>query len=118
MTRPLLLLLTLGGCFRTTVETGLPPAAGQPVEEVAHFFLMGLIGEETFNLDALCPAGVSRIDEGTRAVDCVFGCASLGVYTPRTVRVTCANGAAFSLSPHPEQGVTSVLLETPPVEAP
>ena len=83
---------------------------------------MGVDAAAGRRLDPLTrlPTGAHElgIDEGTRAVDCVFGCASLGVYTPRTVRVTCANGAAFRLSPHPEQGVTSAILETPPVEAP
>jgi hypothetical protein len=37
-------LLLVGGCYRNTIETGLPAANAMPYQETAQFFLWGLVG--------------------------------------------------------------------------
>jgi hypothetical protein len=104
-------LLLVGGCYRNTIETGLPAANAMPYQETAQFFLWGLVGEETFDLKQICPTGVTRIEEEQSPIDFVFGCVTCGIYSPRTVTITCATGSAFLLQPEPDAGVTVVSAE-------
>ena len=39
-------LLLVGGCYRNTIETGLPAANAMPYQKTAQFFLWGLVGED------------------------------------------------------------------------
>jgi hypothetical protein len=106
-------LLLVGGCYRNTIETGLPAANAMPYQETAQFFLWGLVGEETFDLKQICPTGVTRIEEEMAPVDYLFSCVTCGIYSPRTVTITCASGSAFLLTPEPDAGVTLVSAENP-----
>jgi hypothetical protein len=94
-------LLFVGGCYRNTIETGLPAANAMPYQETAQFFLWGLV----------CPSGVTRIEEEQSPIDFVFGCVTCGIYSPRTVTITCASGSAFLLTPEPDAGLTVVSAE-------
>ena len=44
-------------------------------------------------------------------MDYLFSCVTCGIYSPRTVTITCASGSAFLLSPEPDAGVTVVSAE-------
>lgn len=99
--------LTTGGCYKNTIATGLPSGGGSH-EEVVPFFLWGLAGEETFNLNQLCPEGVSYIEERREAPEVVLACLTLGLYSPVRVTVTCSSGKAWLLEPVPERGYTLV----------
>ncbi len=107
--RRVLLLAPLAlamGCMKTTIKTGAPPGAVS--EEKAVFWLYGLIGEENFNLDATCPNGVSRIEEFHDFGNVVGMCLTCSIYTPRTVKITCASGSSYLLTPDEENGRTLV----------
>lgn len=97
--------LLSSGCYKNTMATSLKPGAAQH-EEVVPFFLWGLAGEKTFDLNQLCPQGVSRIEERQEFPEVALNCITLGIYSPVRVTVTCASGKAWLLDPHPEGGYT------------
>lgn len=102
-----LLIGATTGCYRNTIGTELPPSHVEH-EEVVQFFLWGLVGEKSFDMNRLCPTGVSRIYERQEVPEVLFNCVTLGIYTPVRVTLTCADGKAWLLEPLPEQGLTMV----------
>ena len=91
-----LVALSLSGCFVNNITTGLP-AGGAKHEEHVAFFLWGLAGDASFDLAQLCPQGVSKIHEEAAVTDVLLGCVTCGLYSPRTVTITCAGGSAYLL---------------------
>ena len=81
-------LCLVSGCFVTRVEN--PVAGLDPVELRQHFFLAGLVGEGDVDLARECPRGVASFGDRFTFLDIVFGIASVGIYTPRTVVIQCA----------------------------
>lgn len=100
-------LTALGGCYVNNITTGLPPGGGKHTEQVA-FFLWGLAGDATFDVAQLCPQGVSKIHEEADAGDVVVGCITCGLYSPRTVTITCAGGGAWLMQEDVAAGGTWV----------
>lgn len=97
-----LTLALVAGCMKTTVKMGAP--AGTTTEHTAKFFLGGLVGEENFNLSELCPQGVSKIEESEQFKDIALSCVTCSIYSPRTVRITCASGSAYLVVPDEASG--------------
>lgn len=93
-------LLLAAGCMKTTITTGAP--AGASSDHKAKFFIGGLIGETDFNLDQMCPTGVSKIEESAQFGDVLASCITCSIYTPRTVKITCASGSAYLITPDDE----------------
>ena len=93
-------MLLAAGCMKTTITTGAP--AGAASDHKARFFLYGLIGETDFNLDQMCPTGVSKIEDSAEFGDVLASCITCSIYTPRTVRITCASGSAYLITPDEE----------------
>jgi hypothetical protein len=94
------------GCMKTTVKTGAPPGATS--DHTVKFFIAGLVGEENFNLDQMCPSGVSKIEEEIDFGNGLVACVTCSIYTPRSVKITCASGSAYLLSPDEEENRTLV----------
>ena len=107
---PILLLTLLSACYINNVETG-KKSGGQSHTETVPFLLWGLVGEASFNVDDICPQGVSSIHEEMTPVDGVLNCITCGVYAPRTVTITCSSGSAFLLTPDPETGLVQVTAD-------
>lgn len=102
------LLVGLAGCMRTTISTGRPP--GETHQMKATFFLFGVVGEENFDLSQICPGGVATIEQTSEVDDVLLSCITCSLYTPVTVRVTCASGAAYLLTPNPDANVTAAVV--------
>lgn len=82
--------LLITGCHTIRYEAGRP-ASPRHVERKLHFFAWGLGGQPaTVDLDALCPEGAARWRSGSTAGDWFLSVVTLGLYTPRTVVVECA----------------------------
>ena len=93
------------------------PGAGTQ-DHTASFFLWGLVGNPEFNLQHLCPTGVSEIAEEMTPGNWFVGCITCGVYVPITVHIRCASGSAYYLIPDEERGRTWVYPGEPDPEAP
>jgi hypothetical protein len=102
---PLLLGTLLAGCANLTVKTGSPPTAA-PIKKDLTFYIWGLVGTEEIDLRALCPTGVASIHQQATFGDMCLSLITLGIYTPRTVEITCSSGAAYQLDVDAEGRVT------------
>ncbi len=98
------LLFSATGCYKNTLQTGVPGAGTQDM--TAQFFLWGLVGTEEFNLQQLCPTGVSEMAEEMSFGNGIVGCLTCGIYQPITVHIRCASGSAYYLLPDEEQNRT------------
>ena len=96
----------LGGCYKNTMTTSAPE--GEVHESTAKFYLWGLVGENSYDLDKLCPSGVSKIEEEMNAGNALVSCITCSVATPITVRVSCSGGSAFLVQPDTTTGVASI----------
>jgi len=78
------------GCHTVRYDTGRP-ASPRHVEVKLHFYAWGLGGQPAnVELDVLCPEGAARWRSGATAGDWFLSVITLGLYTPRTVLVECA----------------------------
>lgn len=82
------LLVSASGCYRVNVATGAPRGGGV-VEQRVWTFVAGLVGTD---LDAPCLA--ASVETRMEVVDWLIGGITLGLLTPRTVRIECAAVAA------------------------
>jgi hypothetical protein len=87
----LVVVALLGGCFRVTYRS---PSRTPADEHHAHrysFFVLGLIGHADVHPGADCPqTGVARIASGVTVADALLTFVTIGIYTPRSVVITCA----------------------------
>ena len=84
-------LVALAGCHNVRYDTGRP-ASQRVVTVPANFFLWGLVGEKVIDLDAACPEGAAHWRNQATVVDAAIDVLTLGLWSPRTVTVTCAEG--------------------------
>jgi len=86
-----LLALMTTGCYHQVVHTGLSPAPGNAViEKTAAIYFFGLAGAEV-DVSQDCPSGVAVIETQQTFMNGLLGGITLGIYTPRSVTVTCAS---------------------------
>ncbi len=90
-------LLALSGCYRATVQTGLTPSHIQH-EVWAHSWIADLVPPAVVKAQSECENGVARVETELSFVNQLVGAATFGIYTPMTIRVTCAQANAASLS--------------------
>ncbi len=83
------LALALAGCHVVRYDTGAR-ASPRRVEQTVHFFFWGLVGGARVDLDAACPDGAARWRSEATFGEVVADLVTLGVWSPRTVVVECA----------------------------
>ena len=111
---PVMLLMSLTGCYKhtmfykNTVYLGPPPGL-DTYEESASFVFWGAFPHHEIDMNEICPQGVSRIEEHQDLTDGLLGCVTLGFVRSVNVKVTCADGKAFSIVPQPELSGSWVL---------
>lgn len=99
--------LAVSACAAHRVQFRNPAATpGQVHSERQAFYLWGLAGGEEVDLERLCPQGVAAIATEASVGDQVFTWFTGGLYSPRSVQVTCAGGIAYRIEA-PRQGDTS-----------
>lgn len=88
-----LALASLGGCYRGTVASGLPPARTAPTYREAwhNGWLLGMVeGNGGVRASEVCPGGWAEL---TTFIDPLHGLVTLftlGIYTPHGLTVVCA----------------------------
>ncbi len=83
--------LALAGCHVVRYDTGRP-ASQQVVTIPLNFFLWGLVGDRVVDLDAACPEGAARWQNQATVGDAFFDVITVGIWSPRTVKIECAEG--------------------------
>ncbi len=84
-------LLFVGtGCYHATVETGLTPSVETIEEPWASGWVYGLVSPDPISTQAKCKHGVAKVETELSFVNQLVGFHTLGIYTPMSIKVTCA----------------------------
>lgn len=96
LTLSALALAALGStaCYHATVETGRPAGTTVVSRPWTNTFIFGLVEAQPIDVRAQCPRGVARVETQMSVVNALATIVTFGLYTPRTVTVTCASGSA------------------------
>ena len=98
MSRPLVGLLGLvfasGACYHATVNTGRPLSMETVEKPFASAWILGLVPPSTVDVAAECSNGVARFETQQSFVNGLVGVITLGIYTPMTIKVTCAGSGS------------------------
>jgi hypothetical protein len=88
-----LALLALSiGCYHATIETGASPSAEVITKSFASGWIFGLVPPSTISTVAKCRSGPARIETQLSFVNQLVSWLTLGIYTPMSIKVTCAGG--------------------------
>lgn len=83
-------VVALSGCYHGTIETGLPPGTQTLEKPWASGWIFGLVPPSTVETASRCPNGVARVETQLSFVNQLVAFITLYIYTPMTIRVTCA----------------------------
>jgi hypothetical protein len=96
------LLVTLPACYHATIETGLP-ASPQVIEKpFASGWIYGLVPPSPVKAMSQCPNGVSKVETQLSFVNQLVNFLTLGIYTPMSIKVTCASSGRSAAPGAPE----------------
>lgn len=84
--------LLASGCYQATIITGRPMGTETIEVPWAHSFLAGLVPPSTLNTASRCPNGVAEVQTVHSFLNLVAAAVTFSVYTPMTLKVTCAAG--------------------------
>lgn len=104
------MLMSLSGCYSTTVTSGLPPGPSPlSARERWHSGFVAGIAEASgpYELSAFCPHGWSRIETETSFWNGLVEALTGIVYSPQTVTIVCA------AAPPPAPGFAPAPLAPP-----
>ena len=84
------LILASGACYHATVNTGRPLSMETVEKSFASAWIYGLVPPSTVDVAAQCSNGVARFETQQSFVNGLVMFLTLGIYTPMTIKVTCA----------------------------
>ena len=91
------LLTLLPACWHATIETGLP-ASGDVIEQsFASSWIIGLVPPKLVSATSKCHNGVAKVETQLSFVNQLVAFLTLDIYTPMTIKVTCASGGRASI---------------------
>ena len=101
----LIAALVAGGCFHATIDTGRPASTDSIVKPWANSWVYGLVPPKTVQTEQKCPSGVSRVETVHSFLNGLVDVLTFGIYTPMTLKVTCAQSGSSALpaSPSPQR---------------
>jgi hypothetical protein len=85
-------IVLLAGCYHATVETEAPTSNEVVEKGFASSWLWGLVPPKTISTSAKCPSGVSKVETQHTFVNQLVGFLTAGIYTPMSIKATCAAG--------------------------
>lgn len=85
------------GCYTATIETGLKPSTITIEKNWATGWLYGLVPPKTVETAAKCPNGVAKVVTQQSFLNMLAGGLTGGIYSPMTIKVTCAESTETSL---------------------
>ncbi len=93
------------GCYKHSYTVG---TGGNTEKEAAYskwhaHWLVGLIGEDDVNVNAVCPSGNATIKDSRSFVNLVVWALVGTIYSPTTVEVYCGDGSTAAATLTPEQ---------------
>ena len=101
-------LLSIAGCYHAIINTGLSPSSEVIDQTWASGWVYGLVPPKPVDTMAKCKSGVAKVETLHSFLNSLVGGLTFGIYTPMTIKVTCATGGHASIpagSPLIELGV-------------
>lgn len=96
----LVVFLSTVSCYHATIETAATPSTVVIEKPFASSWIYGLVPPKTVETAAKCPGGVAKVETQQSFVNGLVAILTIGIYTPMTIRVTCAApGAAAQATP-------------------
>lgn len=93
----LMAVATLSGCYKTSFAYNNMRPSGDVTEESRTHLLFGLVApDRAYRADRVCPGGVQSVEYYASFGNMCLSCLTINIYTPRTVKVTCAAGGAHN----------------------
>ena len=89
--------MTLSGCYAARIETGLTPSSQVIKKDWAACWIFGLVPPPTLQMTSNCPNGVAIVETQLSFLNMVVGNLTFGIFTPMTIRVTCAEKSTAGL---------------------
>jgi hypothetical protein len=87
--------LALTGCYKVQVVASPTAVGGEAKASWQNFFVFGLVGNARIDVREFCGGGeAATVETGATFVNGLVSGLTFGLYTPRTVTVTCAAGRA------------------------
>jgi hypothetical protein len=95
------------GCYHATIETGLPASDQVISKSFASCWIYGLIPPGVVQSASQCPNGVSKVETSLSFVNYIVSGLTCGIYTPMSIKVTCAEKSAVGFRSGQEEIVIS-----------
>lgn len=89
-----LALVAATGCFRQVVQTGRTPSTTVVQQDWVSTWIFGLVEAQPIDARTQCASGVATVETQTSFLNGLVGVLTIGIWTPQTVRITCATGTA------------------------
>lgn len=85
------LVFLLSGCYHAQVVTDRTPSTQVVEQQWASSWLGGLVPPKELDVSA-CTNGVAKVETQLSFLNMVAGAVTFGIYTPMTIKATCADG--------------------------
>ena len=86
-------------CYHATVDTGLKPSAQVVEKSFAAGWIFGLVPPSTVATASQCSHGAAKIETQLSFVNQLVAFLTLDIFTPMSIKVTCAEAGRASISP-------------------
>jgi len=93
------LLVAAPACYHATVDTGLAPSNEVVEKSFASAWINGLVPPSTVETVAKCPHGAAKVETQLSFVNMLVSWLTLYIYSPMSIKVTCAAAGHASLPP-------------------
>ncbi len=80
------------GCYHATITTGRPLSTTTIEQPWALSFIYGLVPPPTVETASKCPSGVAQVETMQSFLNGLVSGLTFGLFTPMTIKVTCAEG--------------------------
>ncbi len=95
------LLIAAPACYHATVDTGLTPSTIVVDKSWASGWIYGLVPPGTVETVSKCLHGAAKVETQHSFLNLLVGGLTGGIYTPMSIKVTCAQAGRASASPTP-----------------
>lgn len=86
--------LVFSGCYHQVVQTGRTPGPTTVEKPWTATWLWGIVPATPIDVTQNCPGGIATVETKLTFMNGLVSALTLGIYTPRDVKVTCASGTA------------------------
>jgi len=87
---------TLPACYHATIETSATPSTTTIEKSFASSWIYGLVPPSTVETAAKCTSGVAKVETQISFLNGLVNVLTLGIYSPMSLKVTCAEAAKTS----------------------